>query len=424
MVHLIIFLFIIIQPVIDMATSLSTEYGLPRISIGALVKAMTIGILFIIIFKYLFTHNKKLLGMFIATFTGILVMAAVNLLLKHPYLLYEEVNFMLKTSYYVVMIFAAILLIDSKLINRELLFKAINVVSLIIGISFWLAIITKTNITSYTYLKGGYSGWFYAANELSVIVLILLGFTIVNLFITDTFTTKLAFILMVSMVPMIGTKTVFLGAIVLLFFNGVYLLLKHKNQTLQQKTYLLFFASIILFISFAPFSPIASNTKEVDFAPKQVEQVRMEEKEVEVAKHTFIGRVLSSRNIYFNTTKDNFIQTDSMRKLFGMGFAGDYEDHPKTIEMDFFDLFFGYGIIGTLLLLLPLAYLARKVFSLKLLTLEYLTFLLTLGLCFGISLLAGHVLFAPSVMTYVAILFVSIGLLVGEELSEPTIKGS
>src|SRR5699024_7229978 len=86
-----------------------------------------------------------------------------------------------------------------------------------------------------------------------------------------------------------------------------------------------------------------------------------------------------------------------------------YTSDPKIIEMDFFDMFFSYGVIGSLFLLIPLVYLCVKILVFPI-HIEKALLLFTLCLCFGIAFLAGHVIFAPSVMTYLAILFLAIGV--------------
>src|SRR5699024_6034369 len=129
----------------------------------------------------------------------------------------------------------------------------------------------------------------------------------------------------------------------------------------------------------------------------------------EVQNSTLMTKLLSSRDVYLQVIKDDFKKAKRIRKAFGIGYAGDYSTDPKLIEMDFFDMFFSYGMIGTLFLLIPLLYLFKKIIAYPI-YIEKVILLFTLCLCFGIAFLAGHVIFAPSVMTYLSILFLAIGL--------------
>lgn len=393
----------IIQPIIDLMTSLSTEKF--AISIGALSKTLIMSFLFFYILLYVYKRYRKMIWMYLASFFAILLMLVINFFLKSHFALYEEVNFALKTSYYLVMVYTVMMLLENKTINKAFIYRAVKGISLIIGISYWIAILTKTSIGSYTYEKIGYSGWFYAANELSVTVIILLALTMINLRYEKTMTGWAAFVLILSMIPMIGTKTAFLGGMLILFFYIAYLLLKFNLQVLKRN--FPFLGIVVIFVCFIPLSPIATNTEQLDLSipPKDMPVPE------EIAEDTppLTGKILSSRNVYFQDIKKDFMYAKGLRKAFGLGYAGDYTKEPKLIEMDFFDLFFSYGVIGSILLLLPLALLCKKIITFPI-NIEKIILLLTIGLCFGIAFLAGHVLFAPSVMTYIAILFLAMGL--------------
>lgn len=396
-----IFLLIIVQPLIDLVTSLSVN--MLAISIGALLKTLLMTILLIYVCKYLVHQRNKLFWLYVASLLTIVLTLIVNLFLKPEFYLFAEINFALKTSYYVVMIYTVIVLLENKSIHQTLIYRAAKVIAMIIGISYWLAIITQTSIGSYTYEKVGYSGWFYAANELSVTVIIVLALTMINLRYEQTITAWIAFILILSMVPMIGTKTAFAGGILLLAFYTVYLIFPFNRQQFKQSWR--FLSIVIIFICFIPFSPMANNTEQLDI---QLPPKNTPISEEVSNQSTLMGRILSSRNIYFQDIKEDFKRATITRKAFGLGYAGDYVKEPKIIEMDFFDLFFSYGVIGSILLIAPALLLFIKAITFPL-HIEKVILLLTIGLCFGISLLAGHVLFAPSVMTYVALLFLALG---------------
>ena len=402
-----LFILLIIQPIIDLMTSLMTHYNDTSTSIGALVRTIMMAILFIYIVQYILTKKRNIIWLFICSFASIALMLMTNVILKDPFILYTELNFALKTSYYLVIIFTVIILIDKQLLKQAFIFKATNVITVIIGISYWLAVLTGTSINSYTYGGKGYSGWFYSANELSVIMIILFGLSIAQISFKKTPSSWVSFILMLSMLPMVGTKTAFYGGmLILLTFTG-YLLITFNIRLLRDKSQLVFLAIISLFLCTIPFSPIFSNTEQLDMRIKQEDKPIAENTAVQDS--TFMTKLLSSRDIYLQTTKDDFIQAEGLRKTFGLGYAGSYTSDPKIIEMDFFDMFFSYGVVGTLFLLMPLVYICVKILVFPI-HIEKALLLFTLCLCFGIAFLAGHVIFAPSVMTYLAILFLAIGL--------------
>ena len=403
-----IFWLIVIQPIIDLITSLSNQFNI--LTIGALSRSLIMGVLFVYIAAYFIRRQRKMLWLFVVSFAAILITFVINFLLKENYLLFQEVNFALKTSYYLTMIFLAILLIEHNKISKTLLYQATKIISLIVGTSYWLAIVTHSSIKSYSYDSVGYSGWFFAANELSVIVIILLGLSVSNLLFDKTFTAWLAFIFIVSMLPMIGTKTAFFGGLFILGLSVISWLLQCNFKIWQNKSMLFMLVIVVLLFCFIPFSPIASNTAQIGAQTSQAPEknvIPTTENEGSV----FMHKLLSSRNIYFQNTKADYEAANGLRKAFGLGYAGDYKQEPKLIEMDFFDLFLSYGIIGIFCLIAPLLYLVKQVLSAILsISIEKMTLFITLGICFGIAFLAGHVLFAPSVMTYTAILFVTLGV--------------
>ncbi|MGY0691314.1 O-antigen ligase family protein [Virgibacillus sp. FSP13] len=402
-----IFFLIIIQPIIDIITSISSYYGM-TITIGSLSRALIMAGLFVYIFLYLFRYKRNMLLLFAVSYAAILLMLIVNGLQKTHMAYFQEINFAIKTSYYLVMIHASIILLQQRIINKAILYRAATVASIIIGISYWLAIATGTSIDSYQYGSIGFSGWFFAANELSVIVIVLLGLSLAHLWYERTLYSWIAFILMVSMIPMVGTKTAFLGGICIVFVGVLYVLLTYRLRVVKEKSALLFLGIIVIFACFIPLSPIFSNTQQMVSDPemKQIEYVTDTNE-----SRGLVRKVLSSRNIYLQRAYSDYTDVTTTRKLFGMGYAGDYTKDPKLIEMDFFDLFFGYGVIGSFLLIMPLIYLIIQLIK-GMFPLNIRKFLLafTLGLCFGIALLAGHVLFAPSVMSYVTICILVLGM--------------
>src|SRR5699024_9704446 len=89
-------------------------------------------------------------------------------------------------------------------------------------------------------------------------------------------------------------------------------------------------------------TPLMSNT-----APAETTQIQETAEPQTMDISPLLQKILSSRHLYLQETKDDFMEADILRNAFGLGYAGDYEQGPKIIEMDFFDLFFSYGIIGT-----------------------------------------------------------------------------
>lgn len=388
----VIFFIIIALPLVDIITTFTVHLPL---SFGAIIRTGFMFFLFVYLWRY-YRNKHRLHFLFIASFFTVLLTFVVNFFMKRPFLLFEEIQFTFKTTYYVMMIFTAFTIISERKVQLATILRATGIASLIIGVSYWIAIITKTNISSYTYIKTGYSGWFFSANELSVIVLILLTLAIVQFHLQSSWHAILTYSIILSMTPMIGTKTAFYGGIIIAFSYLIFLLFSWK-----QKMKLALITSTVLFIILLPLTPAIKNETAIKDSASFTEQMIQEEK---------VKQMLSSRDIYLAQTKQDYAAASFIRKLVGLGYAGDYNEEPKTIEMDFYELFFSYGIIGFVLLLAPLLLLSKKILTFRF-SITYLLLLLTCALCVGIAFVAGHVLFAPAVMSYVALLSIVTGLI-------------
>ena len=81
--------------------------------------------------------------------------------------------------------------------------------------------------------------------------------------------------------------------------------------------------------------------------------------------------------------------------------------------MDYFDIFFNQGYLGTIVFFAPIAYIALvtiwnllKNFKKMILDPEILLMGYSVFISFGIALLAGHVLVAPAVSIYMAVFMI------------------
>ncbi|AIF45592.1 O-antigen ligase family protein [Virgibacillus sp. SK37] len=403
-----LFFLIIIQPILDLLTPLTKDLPL---SIGALFRAILMLGLFFYIANTFFKKNKAYFTAYAGSFFAIAIMFVINFTSKPHFVFFTELNFLLKVSYFLVMTYFILNLLQKKPWQNALILKATMIASCLIGFSFWLAIFTETSISSYMDANAGYSGWFFAANELSVIVLILLGIIVSTLTYTNDLLAWLSFLLIISMIPMIGTKTAFLGGLVIVLGHTILLLWKTRMRVWKHPTVTAYLLVIILFFTLLPFTPATSDSR-----PNSMQQAEQSKPVVihtdtsAIYMHPKVVHVLSSRPIYLESIKTDFQEAELSRQLFGLGYAGDYEKQPKIIEMDFFDLFFSFGYIGSILLLLPIFMIIWQTVRRPSSSMAAKgNLLLILLLCGGISFLAGHVLFAPSVMSYIALLFLALG---------------
>src|SRR5690606_7295019 len=66
--------------------------------------------------------------------------------------------------------------------------------------------------------------------------------------------------------------------------------------------------------------------------------------------HPVLTQILSSRDLFVLMHAEFFEDAHPLRKAFGMGYASEYEKEAKTVEMDYFDFAFSYGVILTIVM--------------------------------------------------------------------------
>ena len=104
----------------------------------------------------------------------------------------------------------------------------------------------------------------------------------------------------------------------------------------------------------------------------------------------FINRVLFNDRLSFLAINWNeFLLANPIEWLFGVGFNTAY----KLVEIDFFDVLFRYGIVGWILLFLPLVLVIWKLPKKS-------VYFFSLVLLILISCTSGHVLIYPAVAIY------------------------
>ncbi|MED1673254.1 O-antigen ligase family protein [Pallidibacillus thermolactis] len=440
-------IYIILQPILDILTSISIHYLNLSVTIGIAIRILFLGFSLF----YIFFGNTHPLKKYIITYLLILFIVIgfgfiLNFLTKPEFYIFSEVQFLVKVLYFPI-IFIALFMCFSPNQNfeqvKEKLYSAVAIAMTLLSISLFIAILTDTSHDTYKWIKSGYTGWFFAGNELSGIVAICLPIALIY----STIKTKalkdfiywIPTLLLAASALLIGTKVSFFAMIMTIAIGFIISLftwianLNNSKGRIYLNVLILHFILIAILSSMTPFSPsyrnlsedVATINKTVDES-KSVEEVPQEEIEMEdennekepldkkqdkpaIMDIKILNIILSSRDIYFETIYNDYVNSDILHKLFGLGYAGFYEDSPKLIEMDFFDIFFSLGVIGFILVFLPLLFVIGIIIK-SLITkfksffhIENILLIISIGMGFGVAFLAGHVLYAPAVSIYLAL---------------------
>lgn len=439
--------FIAIQPVIDVLTLASMYVIDSSITVGVVVRALYM-LVMVGLLLWLSRKSKasRLLTIYLI---GLAILLAVNVGLnmqvKDPYYLFQEIKFFNKVIYFHIVLLG-LMMVYKELKNRdypiaEKTTKYFWVSGLIIASVFIVAQITGTSLSNYAYTKVGFSGWFYAGNEIGAIMAIVLP--IMALYAierTDSLKKPWAWIPFVMMsfgMLALGTKVGYGGIIIVLLSvligSAIMWLSKQKNSKVISNLMISFVLTVVL-ILITPFTPVFGNmfahfdSLGIDFSepaerPGDSEsQEGMTEEEIaeeeaeeipEITQEQVQNLVFSSREKYEAVMRDDFFSAPLSQQLFGMGFAGNYDvpkpgSYPKMIEMDFHDWFYSFGFIGFFYIMLPLVWFAGR-FVIRFVT-NIKTYFTYFNILYGVSFLlgmgiaytAGHVLTAPAVSIYLA----------------------
>ncbi len=431
-------LFIVFQPILDLLTSFSIYVLHMSATVGIVVRFAFM----LLALGYLLLHHKqqgaKKYILYLCLFGIVLAIGLVNnLMIKSPVSFGEEVKFIMKSVYPIVLLFGYIIALK-ELKNNEFAFHKIITyflyATLILSISIITAMATGTDFPSYPNSKIGSRGWFFAGNDLSSIFAIMFPIVVLYSVHKTTSFSKVYYwiptVLAMYASIMIGTKVGY-GAIVITLGIALFFLfieyMMHRKKEGKGFTYLVntIVAAVVLggLLVLTPQTPIAKNMSihlqiyeykksvQDEKDRKEGKVVKEEEhKQGELTDSEMKSLIYSDRDKFLKVYKQYYKEAPLSQKLFGMGYAGNYTTKMKLVEMDFYDLFFAFGIVGFLMYLLPLLYFGIKIFIRlitnfkKLFSVKHMLLASTLVLSLGIGFMSGHVLTAPAVSIFFVVI--------------------
>ncbi len=413
----IFYIFIFILPILDLISSLTRRLTDFELSLGMLIKGLmlVIGAIYV-----LFKSKSKFKKASIIYFGFCFLYTVAYFLFKLDLLtlthLKVELNYLVKFFYFPAMFFILLNLFDDQGFDRTKLDKIMLISIAVYTLLVIIPTVLGINFNSYINDYAGSVGWFYSANEVSTILLLLFPF-VYKLLKTNRLVLAIIFASTLYMISLIGTKVTMFGIIIISFllFLSAFFYKKKKNYRNVLITGLMF--AVVVAIMCTNYS--AMNLKSALSSEQQkeiadlTEKIEDEVKDNEVIQfmRRYFAPLLSHRDVYaINTYKifqDNY---KSGYMLFGMGFSRtDRIDEyyvEKLIEMDPLDTFFHLGGIAVILWITPFFYTLYMFIKLKgKLSVELFFFTMTILLTVGIATFAGHVYIAPAVSIYVVLYF-------------------
>lgn len=388
-ISLILKIFLYIQPILDLITSIMINYLNINLTIGMIVRFL---FMLFIIFYYLFI--KKVSKIKIYYLLSVLLFMIISIIIiiinKDIYVLKSELTNIIKILYFPILL----TLIDKKDIKIKIN-DLINI-SLIYMLLIFIPNLFNISYNSYTQGKIGSVGLFNSGNEISAILSILNPFIIYYLFNKNNNYKKILLIcLMLLTYFQMGSKIIIISLIISIAYN-IYLFL--KNNKVDKKYIYISLITILLLIILGliiiPKTNFYYNIK-LHLSYLEINSFK------DVFTFKFINRfIFSDRLTYLINNTNVYLNSSILNKLFGIGTILNYATDSiiiKSIEMDLFDIFYSLGIIGFIIYIIPI------IKNIK----NKGIYMFSIILCFIIAILVGHTLVAPAVSIYLIYLMKS-----------------
>lgn len=412
----IFYIWLLLQPIIDLIVSLTIRNSDSSITIGIILRGIfLLTLLLVTIFSKKIKNKKYIYAYFIVLFVYFILYMLIRIN-ENSFslgLIVNEVKYIFKYFYYPIVLLTMYQLKDYFELDNDKLKKILVINLFIITFSIILSYLTNSAYSSYGNGNSGIVGWFYSANEIGAILVILYPYTfLIKNNKQVIFNTIVMLLTIISSIYM-GTKTTYFGIILSLVFYVIYILLFKIKDSVKVKYKVSYITlSVILLVTLSFISPMFKNIENTTNEYKDNDNVIVD------------NVIFSSRLNFLKIDSKIYKESNIVDKFFGIGLTGDDKgDYPfeKRSELDFCDLFLRYGMLGFILYVLPIVILLIKMIKIcfieKLKNIDNILPLYSIFIGSVISAFAGHVISSPAVSIYL-VMSSFIILNIGEKTNE------
>ena len=431
------YLYILLLPIIDLTTSLFQRLFPLPLSFGVIIKGLFL--LSMLLYTILKSTSKyKRISLIYSLI--IIIYMIIYILTKIKYLdfnsLVDEIIYLFKLVYYPLILPNLICYFDDKHIDNNKILKILTISLIMYIVLLLIPTITSLGFNTYKLDEKGIIGWFYSANEVSVITIMLFPFIYYN---KDIKLKNFIFaIISIITISFISTKTSLYGLVIITFLIALLNILNKESIKNIVLSLLIMILPILLLVTNINLNIF--ETKQNGRGNENIINKRAEEVEDSIAKSTsqetklleeqyaivkeetkkdndnsivlkLSKKFLSSRDIYFKLTYKIYQQHfNVMTLLFGIGYTNNINIQnfgiQKLIEIDPLDIFFHSGFIALIIVLIPYIYYIIQIYRNKKITSNIFLYSFILLFILGISCLSGHILMAPAVSIYIVLYFI------------------
>ena len=389
--------FLYLQPFLDLSAGVMLHFNI-NLTISSVIRILFMVVSFIYLIFYI--RNKKLniyLGCLILYF--IMFIATVLITKGYPALFYEVKN-LITTYYFVVIMLSLICLYKKTLFNT----KNLLIIYIIYLICLFIPNVFNIGFNSYYESKIGSVGWFLSANSVGSILSIILPILLINI---KKINIKIIILGLINLYVIfgIGTKVPPLAFILVIGINILYYVITLIRKKEYKKLSIILLPVIIVFIASFFIFP------KTHFYKNLVIHINYLEKKDNgkiTTWHIIDHFIFSERLSFEEKTRKAYNKSSILEKAFGIGYIENYSTDKvrlKTVEMDYFDVFYRHGIFGFIIFFYPLVYVLKGILSNKYkLNKKTLNIGLSIILIFILALFQGHIFVNPANSIYVALI--------------------
>ena len=414
-------LFIFIQPLLDVIAALTQNYLHIELTLSSIIRL--IFFIFCIYYIYILDNtenNKKNKIYTTLILTYITFFSISTLVFKDINAITYELKNTINTFYLPIVLISLLDMFKQYKIKHK--FKYIFYVYIIYLTFIIIPNITNTGFNSYWQSKTGSTGWFISANAVGNILSILLPLIILYLLrinknkiicILTIISTLYAFVTL-------GTKVPVLSLLICIITTLLYYLIKWIKEKKYKNILITLTTTIITCVISIILIPKTSFYKNIQI---HKEYLGFNNYLEVITNYELIDHfIFSQRLTFLKNTRNNFKKANIIEKLIGIGYIENYGTNnvsTKTIEIDYAEVFYRNGIIGFIIYFsILIKEIINTLKKLKKQTLENIEYKTSIILILILAIFSGHILVAPAVSIFVALIITLIQGGLNEKINE------
>ena len=390
-------IFLYLQPILDVTAGVLLHFNY-SVTISSIIRF--IFMFLCIIYLVFFIKDKKINIYLLILFIYFICFGTTMLITKDFNALIYECKNLISTYYFVILLLTLIKVYKDKKLKVKNLFLIYVIYLLFV----FIPNIFNIGFQSYWHSKEGSVGWFLSANVVGSILSILLPILLIYI---KKISIPIIILLLINLyvILSIGTKVPVLSFIIIFIVNFVYYLINLIKKKDYKKLKIIIAPIIILIITSLFIFPKTSFYKNL-----VIHITYLEEKDNgKIPITEFIDHFIFSQRLKKKKkTRKAYNESSILEKTFGIGYIENYDtekERNKTIEIDYFDVFYRHGIVGFIIFFIPIIYVLKKITkTFKNLNFVKLNLLLSVILIFLLAFFQGHIFVTPANSIYVALI--------------------